>query len=121
MKRRKCIYTGNDSDCTDHVIAKQHGDDPVHNWSNKVPASKEYLKNRKGNLPTDLEMEASRLFHLLEIARNEVTYLELKLKEVQDKITGRKSEEIEKAHHIKDLTESFEEQLAKTEKKNLWE
>jgi len=69
-------------------------------------------------------MEASRLFYMLEMAKNEVNYLELKLQEVQEKITGKKAEEIEKAYHIKDLTESFEEQVRQSEdtaKKNIWD
>lgn len=120
MERRKCIYTGKEANYTDSVIPKKN-DEARHNWANKVPANSEYKKNNR--IPTDLEMEASRLFYLLEIARNEVNYLELKLQAVQEKITGKKAEEIEKAYHIKDLTESFEEQvnLAESTKQNIWD
>lgn len=120
MEGRKCIYTGKDANYTDSVIPKRHGD-ARHNWANKVPASSEYKKSNR--LPTDLEMEASRLFYLLEIARNEVNYLELKLQDVQEKITGKKAEEIDKAYHMKELTESFEEQvkLDESTNKNIWD
>lgn len=121
MERRKCIYTGQEANYTDSVVPKRN-DEARHNWANKVPANSNYQKNNR--LPTDLEMEASRLFYMLEMAKNEVNYLELKLQEVQEKITGKKAEEIEKAYHIKDLTESFEEQVKQSEntaKKNIWD
>jgi predicted nuclease with TOPRIM domain len=121
MERRKCIYTGQEANYTDSVIPKRN-DEARHNWANKVPANSNYQKSNR--LPTDLEMEASRLFYMLEMAKNEVNYLELKLQEVQEKITGKKAEEIEKAYHIKDLTESFEEQVRQSEdtaKKNIWD
>lgn len=69
-------------------------------------------------------MEANRLFYLLELAKLEVSYLENKLIDVQSKITGKKQEEIEKAYHINDLVENFEEQAEeklKNDKKKLWE
>ena len=113
------MYTGTEASHTDSVISKKQGD--PHNWANKVPVSTEYLEKKKNRLPTDLEMEASRLFYLLEMARNEVTYLELKLKEVQEAIAGKKQEEVEKAYHIKDLTESFEDQVQTSEKQNIWD
>jgi hypothetical protein len=95
----------------------------LHNWVNKAPISAEYQKKKQGRLPTDLEMEANRIFYMLELAKLDVAYLEAKLRETQSKITGKKQDEIEKAHHIKDLVEGFEEKVEEklTEKKKLWE
>lgn len=121
-KPRKCIYTNEDANIKGSVLPKDS--DTVHNWTNKSPVNAEYQKKRQGRLPTDLEMEANRLFYELELARLEVSYLEARLKEVQEKITGKKQDEIEKAYHIKDLTESFEEKATEklqADKKKIWE
>lgn len=119
---RKCIYTNKDAFSKDGVMPKTP--ETLHNWANRAPIHPEYQKEKQGRLPTDLEMEANRLFYLLELARLDVAYLEAKLKETQEKITGKKQEEIEKAYHVKELVETFEEnvgQVLETEKKKLWE
>lgn len=108
MGPRKCIYTGEDATSKDSVMSKKD-EDCLHNWANRAPSTPEYAKNRKGRLPTELEMEANRIFYLLELAKLDVSYLAARLREVQEKITGKKQEEIEKSYHLKDLTESFEE------------
>lgn len=119
---RKCIYTNQDAVSKEGVMSKSPS--TLHNWTNKAPTSAEYQKNKQGRLPTDLEMEANRIFYLLELARLDVSYLEAKFKEIQEKITGKKQEEIEKSYHIKDLVEDFEgkvEEKLQEDKKKLWE
>jgi hypothetical protein len=124
MGPRKCIYTNKEAHSKDTLIPKNRGD-ALHNWANRAPADAEYLKSKAGRLPTDLEMEAHRIFYLLELARLEVTYLEERLKDVQERITGVKQDQIEKAHHIKDLTETFEnkveEVLENKSKNKIWD
>jgi hypothetical protein len=122
MAPRKCIYTGEEATSKSGVMPKEG--DPAHNWANRAPVNSEYQKAKQGRLPTDLEMEANRLFYLMELAKLEVSYLEAKLKEVQYKITGKKQEEIEKAHHIKDLVEGFEEKVEEklqADKRKFWD
>lgn len=119
---KKCIYTNEEATARDTVVPKSVAG--RHNWANRAPSSPEYIKNKQGRLPTDLEMEANRIFYLLELARLDVSYLEARLREVQEKITGKKQEEITKAYHIKDLIESFEpkaEEKLQDDKKKLWE
>ena len=120
---RKCVYTNKDANSRDMTIPKNRGD-ALHNWANRVPVNLEYLKSKQNRLPTDLEMGANRIFHLLELARLEVTYLEECLKEVQGIIADIKQDQIEKAHHIKDLAEGLEEKVKETlERKTtkIWE
>lgn len=122
MGPKKCIYTNEEAGSKDFVMPK--ADKTLHNWANRAPVSPEYQNKKKGRLPTDLEMEANRIFHLLELARLEVAYLEEKLKEVQEKITGKKQDEIEKSYHIKELVEDFEEKAEeklKKDTKKIWE
>ena len=124
MSPRKCIYTNKQANATDTVIPKRLGD-ALHNWANRAPADSEYLKGKQNRLPTDLEMEANRLFHLLELAKLEVTYLEERLKAVQEEITGVKQDQADKAEHIQNLTEGFEKQvtesLEKQKPKKIWD
>jgi hypothetical protein len=121
MGPRKCIYTNEQADSKDPVLPRTG--DVVHNWTNYVPASSEYVKEKKGRIPTDLEMEANRIFHFLELAKLDVAYFTLKLKEVQEKITGKKQEEIEKAHHIEELTKDFDKTVKEALEKEIkiWE
>jgi hypothetical protein len=124
MSPRKCIYTNKQANSKDTVISKTRGD-ALHNWTNKAPVNSEYQESKQGRLPTELEMEAHRLFYQLELARLDVTYYEAKLQEVQEQITGIKQDQVEKAYHIKDLTEGFEEKveevLKKTTPNKIWE
>ena len=122
MGPRKCIYTGEEANSKEGVMPR----DPntLHNWVNRAPTSAAYQQKKQGRLPNDLEMEANRVFYLLELARLDVAYLEAKLIEIQAKIAGKKKEDIEKAYHIKDLVENFEEKVPEklnAEKKKLWE
>jgi len=137
---RKCIYTGKDSDAKDQVLP----DNPF-NWTNKVPTTKEY-KEKKGKLPTELEMQANETFHLLELARNRVLFYEAKLAEIQKELkkddistekeekiqekpqkniqkTSRKDMEIEKAIKEKEIMEDSEKAIEEVLKKksNLWD
>jgi hypothetical protein len=124
MSPRKCIYTNKEATSKDTVIPKTCGD-ALHNWANRAPVNSEYQESKQSRLPTDLEMEAHRLFYLLELAKMEVSYLEARLQEVQEQITGVKQDQVDKAYHIKDLTEGFEEKaqdtLKKTTPKKIWD
>ena len=104
-KPRKCIYTNEDAVSKEGILTRDSN--TIHNWANKAPISASHQKNKQNRLPTDLEMEANRIFYLLELARLDVVYLEARLKEIQEKITGKKQEEVEKAYHITDLVEGF--------------
>ena len=140
MTVRKCIYTGKDSDAKDQVLP----DNPF-NWTNKVPTTKEY-KEKKGKLPTELEMQANETFHLLELARNRVLFYEAKLAEIQKELkkddistekeekiqekpqkniqkTSRKDMEIKKAIEEKEILEESEKAIEEVLKKksNLWD
>ena len=124
MNLRRCMYTNKEATSKDTVIPKDCGDS-LHNWANRGPVNFDYKEIKQSRLPTELEMNAHRTFHLLELARLEVTYLEARLKEIQEQITGIKQDEIDKAYHIKDLVEGFEEKIEETTKtplKNkIWE
>lgn len=85
MSQRKCIYTGKEAKKTDKVIPK-NGGDVDHNWANSVPCSEEYKKIKDLRQPTELEMEANRIFKKLEISRMDVEYYEKQLQEIQAKI-----------------------------------
>lgn len=140
MTVRKCIYTGKDSDAKDQVLPNN-----PFNWTNKVPTTKEY-KEKKGKLPTELEMQANETFHLLELARNRVLFYEAKLAEIQKELkkddictekeekiqekpqkniqkTSRKDMEIKKAIEEKEILEESEKAIEEVLKKksNLWD
>ena len=106
---RTCIYTGKEAVSKDHPLPKSA--EVIHNWANRAPVNPEYQKTKQGRMPTELEMEANRLFYLLELARMDVVFLTEKLKEVQDAINNQKKEEVDKAYHMKELTESFESEV----------
>ena len=85
--RRKCIYTGLDSDEKDSVIPRDIIVDQ-HNWSGGVPVSASYKQHKKNRLPTSLEMEAVETFYLLEMARLKVEVYSKQLAEIQAKINS---------------------------------
>lgn len=124
MSPRKCIYTNKQASLNATVVPKTRGD--AHNWANRAPTNSEYQLDKQGRLPTELEMEANRLFYMLELARLDVTYLEARLQEVQEQITGVKQDQIDKSYHIKDLAESLEEKVTEDLKqesapKKIWD
>ena len=140
MTIRKCIYTGKDSDAKDRLLP----DNPF-NWTNTAPTTKEY-KEKKGEFPTELEMQANEIFHLLELARNRVLFYEAKLAEIQKELkkydigtekeekiqekpqkntqkTSRKDMEIKKAIEEKEILEESEKAIEEVLKKktSLWD
>jgi hypothetical protein len=121
MGPRKCIYTGGEAHSKDNVLPKDG--ETEHNWTNKAPINSEYKQEKQSRSPSELELEANRVFHLLELARLDIVFYEARLKEIQSQIAQNKSEEIEKAYHIKDLVESFEEKVEEklTEKRKFWD
>jgi len=132
MSSRKCIYTGKDANTTDKVIPKQGGDEN-HNWSNSVPCSKEYKDFKGLRLPTELELEANKIFKKLELAKMDVVLYEKELHRIQSEIAktlpkvsksdtsrtkkvlkSKKDKEIEIAHKEKEIKETnFDEVLKK--------
>jgi hypothetical protein len=96
---RKCVYTGRDSKGRDSVLSKVN-EDVAHNWANSVPCDVEYGQLKQGRLPSELEMEANRVFKLLELAKLDVSYYEQILANIQV-----------------ELNEKFEKDMAKKEAK----
>lgn len=141
---RKCIYTGEKATAKDSVLPREViGEENIHNWDNKSPISEDYKNFKRDDFPTDLEMEANKTFHLLELAKLDVIFYENKLKKIQENINlefkqtkekmidrkeknkvNKKEREIKKAHMEKDINEAqdkaWEEQLNKRMSK-LWE
>jgi hypothetical protein len=96
MSGRKCIYTGKDAEVTDKVVPKEGGDE-VHNWSNSVPCSK-YYKDLKGLRPPNaLELQANRVFKMLELAKLDVGVYKKELARIQKQIVETLPENIQKA------------------------
>lgn len=82
MSKRKCIYTGLDSETMDKFMPKTGGDEN-HNWSNSVPCSNEYKKIKGKRLPNDAEHLAYKEFMELERLRLLVSIQEGKLRLAQ--------------------------------------
>ena len=132
MSSRKCIYTGKDASTTDKVIPKEGGDEN-HNWSNSVPCSKEYKAFKGLRLPTELELEANKVFKKLELAKLDVVLYQKEMLRIQSEIAkplpkvsksdtsgtkkvlkSKKEKEIEIAHTEKEIKETnFEEVIIK--------
>jgi len=114
MKRyevRKCIYTGAKAEAKDYVLPKKIGE--MHNWANKAPISLGYQEMKEGRLPTELEVEANRIFKMLELAKLDVAIYEAKLIEIQEEIL--RTTEIKKDIRDKKAKEK-EEKREKEEK-----
>jgi hypothetical protein len=85
MTKRKCVYTGQDSNDKDSVIPRHFIKDE-HNWSVYVPTTSDYKQQKIDRQPTDLEMQAVETFHLLEMARLKVEFYETQLANIQSQI-----------------------------------
>ena len=108
--------------------------DELHNWANNVPINTEYLELKGNRMPTELEMEASETFHLLELLRLRVKFYENKLAEIQSKInelnpipepnkvSNTQIKKIENEVHSQDIVEDVTQKIKETlnKKKNLW-
>lgn len=86
MSIRKCIYTNKEAKSKDHVLPKSILDEEIHNWCNQAPSNTNYLQQKLNNIPSELEMQANELFHLLELAKLRVKFFEEKLSLVQQEI-----------------------------------
>ena len=134
MSSRKCIYTGKNANTTDKVIPKEGGDEN-HNWSNSVPCSKEYKDFKGLRLPTELELEANKIFKKLELAKLDVVLYEKELGRIQAEIAktlpkvskndtsgtkkvlkSNKEKEIEIAHTEKAIKETNFDEVIKKKK-----
>lgn len=89
MSKRKCAYTGKESECEDKVIPPSLSGGEVHNWTNRLPSSRDYKDSKAGNFPTDIEAEIQETFYLLEIARWKAKFLEDKLDKLQQENNSR--------------------------------
>lgn len=85
MTRRKCVYTGQDSNDKDSVIPR-HLIKDEHNWSVYVPTTSDYKQQKIDRQPTELEMQAVETFHLLEMAKLKVEFYEAQLVNIQSQI-----------------------------------
>lgn len=138
MNSRKCIYTGLDAQAKDNVIPKSELNlNELHNWANKAPVSLRYKEVKSNRMPNDLEILANETFHLLELAKLKVLYLENKLIDIQKELkknlppvkkskNAKKEREIEQAHHevdvIKEADKKIEKTLSKRRKKStIWD
>ena len=137
MSQRKCIYTGLPAKAMDKVIPKKGGDES-HNWVNTVPCSDEYKKIKGRREPNDLEMEANRLFRLLENAKLDVEFYTEKLESLQAKIRKNnnlsledavekkknrlnKEQQVEVAYKEKEISEMpIEDVVEESKKKMVW-
>ena len=86
MTRRKCVYTGQDSNDKDSVIPR-HLIKDEHNWSVYVPTTSDYKQQKIDRQPTELEMQAVETFHLLEMAKLKVEFYEAQLANIQNQIS----------------------------------
>jgi hypothetical protein len=135
---RKCAYTGRDAKAKDSVIPRDLLGDEIHNWTASLPSNPEYLQTKQNRLPTELEMQANEIFHLLELTKLRVIYYEQKLKAIQDEILKnykepkkpslpkaekKKQEQIEKAIIEKEVIESTNENITEffESKRKIWD
>lgn len=86
MTIRKCIYTNKEAKSKDSTIPKHLLGEEIHNWAIQVPANTDYLTQKKDRIPTELEMQANEIFHLLELSRARVVFYEAKLASIQEQI-----------------------------------
>jgi len=132
---RKCVFTGKVAKSKGRTIPIMVSTlDELHNWANNVPINTEYLELKGNRMPTELEMEASETFHLLELLRLRVKFYENKLAEIQSKInelnpipepnkvSNTQIKKIENEVHSQDIVEDVTQKIKETlnKKKNLW-
>jgi hypothetical protein len=85
MTKRKCVYTGQDSNDKDSVIPR-HLIKDEHNWSVYVPTTSDYKQQKINRQPSELEIQAVETFYLLEMAKLKVEFYESQLAKIQDQI-----------------------------------
>lgn len=82
MSRRKCIFTGEESN---YKLTIEHEDH--HNWAKSVPTTKEYyeawLKDRPLN---ELELRQVELFFQLEMCKIKQSTLEKRMEKIREQI-----------------------------------
>lgn len=135
---RKCTYTDLEAKSKDTILPKDLLGEEIHNWTSSLPANSDYIQTKQNRLPTELEMQANELFHLLELAKLRVVYYESKLKLIQEKLLSsftppkksiipksekKKEKEIERSIAEKEVVESTDKQMEDffQNKKKLWE
>jgi hypothetical protein len=135
---RKCVYTDKEAKSKDSIIPRELLGEEIHNWSASLPSNSDYIQTKQNRLPTELEMQANEIFHLLELTKLRVTYYEHKLKSIQGeilkdykepkkspvpKIEKKKQEEIKKAIIEKEVVESTGENIDSffESKRKIWD
>lgn len=135
---RKCVYTDKEAKAKDSIIPRDLLGDEIHNWAASLPSNPDYLQTKQNRLPTELEMQANEIFHLLELTKLRVIYYEQKLKLIQDEILKtykepkkspvpkadkKKQEQIEKAIIEKEVVESTNENITEffESKRKIWD
>jgi hypothetical protein len=78
MTKRKCIFTGEDSDWL-----LQIGEDK-HNWAKRVPCTRKWWETNKDRPLTPNEFKLVELFFEQEIARLKVDNLETEMQKIRD-------------------------------------
>jgi hypothetical protein len=132
MDIRKCIFTDQESRCKTRLLPNEIADEELYNWCNTAPVSKEYQELVKlQKLPTDLEVDANEVFHLLELARLRVKFYEKKLLQIQAKIAETRAlqdkiidKDLKQHDHVEDLKDSMDTKLTEImeqKTKKLWE
>ena len=86
MTVRNCVFTGLPARNRNFVVPKSADPEAAENWANAVPCHQEYNDFKKNRLPTEDEIEATKIFFKLEAARMEVALYSAKLEEIQSKI-----------------------------------
>jgi hypothetical protein len=87
MSKRKCIFTGNDSDDKDSVLPRHLSKDQ-HNWASQVPTTTSYKEKRKDRSPTDLEIQAADAFYQIELLKTKLEFYEFRLSQIQSEINS---------------------------------
>jgi hypothetical protein len=135
--KRNCIYTGEESGCKDKVIPHDEGDID-HNWSNSVPCSHTYKSKKGYNYPTELELDLSRAFYQMELAKKDLHFWEREYKMlleinkkrqkpavVEQAVDDKKENEIEMAYKDKEIQEvnldNILDEKMKTFDKGFWD
>jgi hypothetical protein len=76
-KKRKCIFTGEEADCSVSV-----GQDK-HNWAKKVPCTKKWCEMFLGKPLNSTQIKLVELFYEQEVARIKVDNIEVQMAEIR--------------------------------------
>ena len=109
-EKRTCIFTGKESDTSLLIVS---GKTEIHNWSKKVPCTKEYEKKLQGRPLNDLEFSLVEIFYKKEVCRLKIENYENQMIEIRKKINDNKEtiqEKVEEHFEKKDF-EFYDESI----------